>query len=88
MDLKDQRALITGGTSGMGIATARSMAEKGASVIITGLSPEIAQTLVTLGVDLSTRMLARAAELTDAAGLANVSYLRADAQVHPFEPAS
>ena len=36
MDLKDKRALITGGTSGMGIATARSMAEKGASVIITG----------------------------------------------------
>jgi NAD(P)-dependent dehydrogenase (short-subunit alcohol dehydrogenase family) len=38
MDLKDKRALITGGTSGMGIATARSMAEKGASVIITGRS--------------------------------------------------
>ena len=36
MDLKDKRALITGGTSGMGIATALSMAEKGASVIITG----------------------------------------------------
>ena len=36
MDLKDKRALITGGTSGMGIATAVSMAEKGASVIITG----------------------------------------------------
>ncbi len=36
MDLKDKRALITGGTSGMGIATARAMAEKGASVIITG----------------------------------------------------
>ncbi len=33
MDLKDKRALITGGTSGMGIATALSMAEKGASVI-------------------------------------------------------
>ena len=36
MDLKDKRALITGGTSGMGIATALAMAEKGASVIITG----------------------------------------------------
>ncbi len=36
MDLKDKRALITGGTSGMGIGTARSMAEKGATVIITG----------------------------------------------------
>jgi NAD(P)-dependent dehydrogenase (short-subunit alcohol dehydrogenase family) len=36
MDLKDKRALITGGTSGMGIATARSLAEKGATVTITG----------------------------------------------------
>ncbi len=36
MDLKDKRALITGGTSGMGIGTARSMAEKGATVILTG----------------------------------------------------
>ena len=36
MELQDKRALITGGTSGIGIATARTMAEKGASVIITG----------------------------------------------------
>ena len=36
MDLKDKRAFITGGTSGMGIGAARSMAEKGASVILTG----------------------------------------------------
>ncbi len=36
VDLKDKRALITGGTSGMGIATALAMAEKGATVIITG----------------------------------------------------
>jgi NAD(P)-dependent dehydrogenase (short-subunit alcohol dehydrogenase family) len=28
MDLQDKRALITGGTSGMGIATAYSMAER------------------------------------------------------------
>jgi NAD(P)-dependent dehydrogenase (short-subunit alcohol dehydrogenase family) len=36
MELKDKRALITGVTSGMGSAAALSMAEKGASVIITG----------------------------------------------------
>ena len=29
MDLKDKRALITGGTSGMGIATALATAEEG-----------------------------------------------------------
>ena len=31
MDLQDKKALITGGTSGMGIAAALAMAEKGAS---------------------------------------------------------
>ena len=36
MGLKGKRALITGGTSGMGIATALAMAEKGATVILTG----------------------------------------------------
>jgi NAD(P)-dependent dehydrogenase (short-subunit alcohol dehydrogenase family) len=36
MDLKDKRAWITGGTSGMGSAVALAMAEKGASVVITG----------------------------------------------------
>jgi NAD(P)-dependent dehydrogenase (short-subunit alcohol dehydrogenase family) len=36
MSFQGKTALITGGTSGMGIATARAMAEKGASVIITG----------------------------------------------------
>ena len=36
MDLKDKRTLITGGTSGMGSAVALAMAEKGASVVITG----------------------------------------------------
>jgi shikimate 5-dehydrogenase len=36
LDLQGKRALITGGTSGMGIAVALSMAQEGASVIITG----------------------------------------------------
>jgi short-subunit dehydrogenase len=36
MDLKDKWALITGGTSGMGSAVALAMADKGASVMITG----------------------------------------------------
>lgn len=36
MSLQGKTALITGGTSGMGSATALAMAEKGASVLITG----------------------------------------------------
>lgn len=37
-----------------------------------------------LGVDLSARMLERARELTASAGLHNVEYVQADAQVHRF----
>lgn len=40
-----------------------------------------------VGVDISARMLERAAELTAAEGLGNVAYELGDAQVHPFEPA-
>lgn len=41
-----------------------------------------------LGVDLSSKMLARARERAAEAGLSNVSFEQADAQVHPFAPAS
>lgn len=40
-----------------------------------------------LGVDLSAPMLERARRLSEAEGLSNVTYLQADAQVHPFPPA-
>src|SRR2546426_8772949 len=38
-----------------------------------------------LGVDLSARMLERARQQSKADGLANVSFMQADAQVHPFD---
>lgn len=34
LGLKDKRALVTGGSSGLGLATARSLAEEGAAVVI------------------------------------------------------
>jgi SAM-dependent methyltransferase len=39
-----------------------------------------------VGVDLSARMLQRARELASGAGVANVEFEQADAQVHPFQP--
>lgn len=39
-----------------------------------------------LGVDLSSRMLGDARRRSTEEGLANVEFLQADAQVHPFEP--
>jgi SAM-dependent methyltransferase len=41
-----------------------------------------------LGVDLSSKMLARARQQADVEGLTNVRFEQADAQVHPFEPAA
>jgi SAM-dependent methyltransferase len=41
-----------------------------------------------LGIDLSSQMLARAAELARAEGLNNASYVLGDAQVHPFQAQS
>ena len=41
-----------------------------------------------LGVDLSSKMLARARERAAEAGLSNVRFEQADAQVHAFEPAA
>ena len=40
-----------------------------------------------LGVDLSAAMLDYARRVAEAEGLTNVSFLQADAQIHPFEPA-
>jgi NAD(P)-dependent dehydrogenase (short-subunit alcohol dehydrogenase family) len=39
MDLENQRAIVTGATSGIGRAAARKLAEAGAEVIVTGRDP-------------------------------------------------
>ncbi|MBO0781200.1 MAG: SDR family oxidoreductase [Ktedonobacteraceae bacterium] len=40
MDLTNQRVVIIGGSSGIGLETARVLAETGASIVIAGRSPE------------------------------------------------
>jgi NAD(P)-dependent dehydrogenase (short-subunit alcohol dehydrogenase family) len=69
--LQNKIALITGGTSGMGLATARLFAAQGAHVIVTGRSPEsLAQAEKELG---GTAQVVRA----DTASLSDIDRLLA-----------
>lgn len=67
-DLKDKVALITGGASGIGAATARRLASAGASVVIADLNEQPAKSLAE---ELSGAKAA-AMDVTDAASIATV----------------
>ena len=62
--LKNKRALITGGTSGIGLETARQFLKEGARVAITGRNP---QTLETAHKELGGEVLVISADASDAA---------------------
>ena len=69
--LDDVRALVTGGTSGLGLAMVRALADAGARVALTSRSPERAREVArelggaTLGLELDVREVA---SVTDAVG--------------------
>ena len=45
MQLKDQAAIVTGGASGLGAATARRLAKEGAKVAVFDLNTKLAETV-------------------------------------------
>src|SRR5271155_1579245 len=45
MQLKDQAAIVTGGASGLGAATARQLAKQGAKVAVCDLNTKLAETV-------------------------------------------
>ena len=65
MELKGKRALITGGTSGIGSATAGSMAASGAEVILTGRDQALREQVVAEIQQADGRARFLAAELTE-----------------------
>jgi len=62
--LKGKRALITGGTSGIGLETAREFLNEGARVAITGKNPAA---LEAAGKELGSEVLVIAADASDVA---------------------
>lgn len=68
--LKGKRALITGGTSGIGLETARQFLHEGARVTITGKNPE---TIEAARKELGSEVLVIASEASDIAGQKEVA---------------
>jgi NAD(P)-dependent dehydrogenase (short-subunit alcohol dehydrogenase family) len=62
MKLQNRTALITGGNSGIGLATARLFVQEGANVVITGRNPE---TLAAAARELGPKAITVAGDVTD-----------------------
>jgi NAD(P)-dependent dehydrogenase (short-subunit alcohol dehydrogenase family) len=69
--LNGKRALVTGGTSGIGLETARQFLEEGARVAVTGTNPA---TLDAARRELGDAVLAIRADAGDAAGQQAVAH--------------
>jgi len=81
MRLKNKTALITGGNSGIGFATAKVFVAEGAKVIITGRNPE---TLAAAEKSLGGDILALKIDLTDVAA-AEKAFAEAASKVGKFD---
>ena len=66
MEVSGKKALVLGGTSGIGLATAKQLAEGGASVVAASRDPDKASDGLTMGVDL------RACDVLDRDGLSDL----------------
>jgi NAD(P)-dependent dehydrogenase (short-subunit alcohol dehydrogenase family) len=69
LDLTNKTAVVIGGTSGIGLALARGLAQAGANVIATGRREELVKKVAAEIVALGRRSLAQACDVTDNASI-------------------
>ena len=69
LDLTDKTAVVIGGTSGIGLALARGLAQAGANVIPTGRRQDLVQAASAEVVALGRRSLAQTCDVTDVTSL-------------------
>jgi NAD(P)-dependent dehydrogenase (short-subunit alcohol dehydrogenase family) len=69
LDLTNKTAVVIGGTSGIGLALARGMAQAGANVVATGRREELVRKVAGEIVALGRRSLAQACDVTDNASM-------------------
>ncbi|HYY73145.1 MAG TPA: glucose 1-dehydrogenase [Candidatus Bathyarchaeia archaeon] len=65
LDLTNKTAVVIGGTSGIGLALARGLAQAGANVVATGRREELVKKVAAEIVALDRRSLAQACDVTD-----------------------
>lgn len=69
LDLTKKTAVVIGGTSGIGVALARGLAQAGANVVATGRREELVKKVAAEIVALGRRSLAQACDVTDNASI-------------------
>src|SRR5215471_14170625 len=69
LDLTNQTAVVIGGTSGIGLALAKGLAQAGADVVPTGRRDELVRAAAAEVITLGRRSLAQPCDVTDNASL-------------------
>lgn len=72
LDLTDKTAVVIGGTSGIGLALARGLAQSGANVVATGRREELVKKVAAEIVALGRRSLAQTCDVTDNSSIAHL----------------